>query len=184
MILLKITDEGPGKHRISPKCKSFVSMRKLTQWCWLELTWNNMHEIEHMHRKCASAFSDIILKMKQFFVFFCFISLSWEALILENIPKNEWKVHIFKSLYWFFGALEIPVRGCFSKDVMDVVLLSLLLSLNRLHTLFWCFHCWVWTSKCQLLQKVTSAKNNCCPEAYPALLQTCKMEDFALTVNG
>ena len=102
----------------------------------------------------------------------------------ENIPKNEWKVHMFKSLYWFFGALEIPVRGCFSKDVMDVVLLSLLLTLNRLHTLFWCFHCWVWTSKCQLLQKVTSAKNNCCQEAYPALLQTCKMEDFALTVNG
>ena len=24
---------------------------------------------------------------------------------------------------------------------------SLLLTLNRFHTFFWCFHCWLWTSK-------------------------------------
>ena len=27
---------------------------------------------------------------------------------------------------------------------------SLLLTLNRLHTLFWCFFCWLWTNKCRL----------------------------------
>ena len=27
------------------------------------------------------------------------------------------------------------------EDVMDVVLMSLLLILNRFHTLLWCFHC-------------------------------------------
>ena len=27
-------------------------------------------------------------------------------------------------------------------------LVSLLLTLNRFHTLFWCFHCWLWASKC------------------------------------
>ena len=27
---------------------------------------------------------------------------------------------------------------------------DLLLTLNRFHTLFWCFHYWSWTSKCQL----------------------------------
>ena len=27
---------------------------------------------------------------------------------------------------------------------------SSLLTLNRLHTLFWCFHSWLWTSKCWL----------------------------------
>ena len=32
----------------------------------------------------------------------------------------------------------------------DVVLVSLLLTLNRFHTLFWCVYCWLWTSKCQL----------------------------------
>ena len=28
--------------------------------------------------------------------------------------------------------------------------MSLLLTLNRFHQLFWCLHCWLWTSKCQL----------------------------------
>ena len=32
----------------------------------------------------------------------------------------------------------------------DVVLFSLLLTLNSFHTLFCFFHCWVWTSKCQV----------------------------------
>ena len=27
---------------------------------------------------------------------------------------------------------------------------SLYLTLNRFHTLFWCFYCWLWTSKCRL----------------------------------
>ena len=38
-------------------------------------------------------------------------------------------------------------------DVNDVVLVSLLLTLNRLlhfTPLFWCFHCWLWRSKCRL----------------------------------
>ena len=32
------------------------------------------------------------------------------------------------------------------------------ITLNRFHTLFWCFHCWLWTSKCRLgpSQKVSS----------------------------
>ena len=35
-----------------------------------------------------------------------------------------------------------------------------LLTLNRFHTLFWCFHCWLWTSKCPLGRSctVTSVK--------------------------
>ena len=28
--------------------------------------------------------------------------------------------------------------------------MTLLLTLNRFHPLFWCFHCWLWTSKCRL----------------------------------
>ena len=28
--------------------------------------------------------------------------------------------------------------------------MSLLLALNRFHTLFWCFSCWLWTSECKL----------------------------------
>ena len=36
------------------------------------------------------------------------------------------------------------------KEVTDVVLVSLFLTLNRFHTLLWCYHCWLWTNKCQL----------------------------------
>ena len=32
----------------------------------------------------------------------------------------------------------------------DVILVSLLLTMNRFHTLPWCFHCWLWASKFQL----------------------------------
>ena len=32
----------------------------------------------------------------------------------------------------------------------DAVLVSLLLTLNRFHTLFWFFHCWLWLNKCRL----------------------------------
>ena len=29
--------------------------------------------------------------------------------------------------------------------------MSLLLTLNRFQTLFWCFYCWLWASKCELI---------------------------------
>ena len=32
----------------------------------------------------------------------------------------------------------------------DIILVPLLLTLNRFHTLFWCFQCWIWTRKCRL----------------------------------
>ena len=35
-------------------------------------------------------------------------------------------------------------------NINDVLMVSLLWSLNRFQRLFWCFHCWLWTSKCQL----------------------------------
>ena len=31
---------------------------------------------------------------------------------------------------------------------IHVIMMSLLLTLNRFPTLFWCFHCWLWTKKC------------------------------------
>ena len=35
-------------------------------------------------------------------------------------------------------------------NVIDVVLLLLLLTLNKFHTLLWCFHCRLWTNKHRL----------------------------------
>ena len=39
---------------------------------------------------------------------------------------------------------------CFCVFFLNLLMLvSLLLTLNRLQTLFWCFHCWLWMSKCR-----------------------------------
>ena len=35
------------------------------------------------------------------------------------------------------------------KHQNDIVLVSLYLTLNRFHTLFWCFHCWLWANNYQ-----------------------------------
>ena len=40
------------------------------------------------------------------------------------------------------------------KEVIDVVQVSLLLTWNIFHTLFWSLHCWLWTSKCWLESKL------------------------------
>ena len=41
-------------------------------------------------------------------------------------------------------------QGKYQNNVNNVVLVSFLLTLNRFHTLFWCFDCWLWTSKYRL----------------------------------
>ena len=45
-------------------------------------------------------------------------------------------------------------------DVSDVVLVSLMLSLNSFHAFFWCFYCSLWTSKCLLGGKYQFKVNN------------------------
>ena len=49
-----------------------------------------------------------------------------------------------KIVIW--DILDIVALG----QTWDVILVSLLLTLNRLHTMFWYFHCWFWTSKWRL----------------------------------
>ena len=53
------------------------------------------------------------------------------------------------------------------QNVIDVVLVSLLLTLNKFHRFFWCFHCWIWTSKSRLGNNKT-------------FLQTLLSKNFAL----
>ena len=37
-----------------------------------------------------------------------------------------------------------------NKDIIDIVLISLLLNLNIMHLLLQCFYCWLWSVNCQL----------------------------------
>ena len=48
-------------------------------------------------------------------------------------PAN---IYLFKASISIF--IEIPVN--------DIILVYLLLTLNRFHTLFWCFYCWLWAN--------------------------------------
>ena len=45
---------------------------------------------------------------------------------------------------------RIPSKHLVVQTVMDIVPVSILFTLNRFNTLFWCFHYWLWTSECRL----------------------------------
>ena len=49
-----------------------------------------------------------------------------------------------KAMYEIYLKLTIKTKN----DINDVVVVFLLLTLNKFRTFLWCFHCWVWTSKC------------------------------------
>ena len=50
------------------------------------------------------------------------------------------------------------VNNINTNDVIDVVLVSLLLTLNIIHTSFQCFYCWLWAGKCLLNCSKATAK--------------------------
>ena len=54
--------------------------------------------------------------------------------------------------------LDMKVK--FVSLVNDIVLQSLLLALGRFHTLFWCFHCWLWLCKYQLARHAGCSEYN------------------------
>ena len=64
------------------------------------------------------------------------------------------------SRHLFFQSQHLKQQKCvkfvqslrkgYQNKVNHVILVYILLTLNRIHTLFWCFLCWFWTSKCRL----------------------------------
>ena len=57
----------------------------------------------------------------------------------RNLLGQLWKDQSYSKL-----TIKTP------KNVIGVVLVSLFWAVNIFRTLFWCFHCWLWTSKYQL----------------------------------
>ena len=87
----------------------------------------------------------------------------------RGIPYSSWKSFKLDNSMWSSRDLDHPSRHLLvqkqqwkhqnnvwnlfkvnNKDTRRLVLVSLLLSLNRIHTLFWCYHCWLWISNCRL----------------------------------
>ena len=50
-----------------------------------------------------------------------------------------------KAMRAICSKLAIKIPESYQKDVNGMVLMLLLLTLNRFHTLLSCFHCWLWT---------------------------------------
>ena len=64
----------------------------------------------------------------------------WQSRRYLLFQRQQWKHQ--KNVWNLFKVNK--------NDVNDALLASLLLTLNRFHTLRCYFHCWLWTSKCQL----------------------------------
>ena len=86
-------------------------------------------------------------------------SLSWRFYGTNKLPPEIIFKHFQATL--ICSKIIMETRGQCMKsvqsyrwrhqqDVVDVFLVSLLLFWNRFQTLFWCIHCWIWTSKCRL----------------------------------
>ena len=69
----------------------------------------------------------------------------WHSYFENILPTFQ----IFFSVDTYAWQLTFPVISFFLA-LVDVILMSLLLTLNRFHTLLCCFYCWLWTSKCRL----------------------------------
>ena len=65
-----------------------------------------------------------------------------------------WKILNIRINELSFKKIIFPVNVQFFKanKYKDFVLVFLLLTLSRMHTLFWCFRCWLWTIRtCRIL---------------------------------
>ena len=97
-------------------------------------------------------------------IFICFLSawvdmcewiLVWQTMISYELPTARscgipWKNTqplIVQSQQWKHQ------KNVNNIDTRTTLLVSLLLILNRFHTLLWCFNCWLWTCKYWLEMK-------------------------------
>ena len=63
-------------------------------------------------------------------------------------------IKILKRRWWFCSGVFIVnferISHIVSNEINDVALLSFQGTVRRLHSFFWCFNFWVWTSKCRM----------------------------------
>ena len=60
---------------------------------------------------------------------------------------QQWK---HRNSVWILLRVNNKDTRKTSVTLLLLLSMSLLLTLNIFHILFWCFHCWLWTSKCRL----------------------------------
>ena len=101
----------------------------------------------------------LLLTLNIFHTFFSVSIVDFEQVnvnwVGNTIQQNFGKLRLNGSDGWVFPSriYFIKVNNWNTKTMCEiwlkltVVLVSLFLTLSRFHTLFWCFLCWLWTSK-------------------------------------
>ena len=94
----------------------FVQFKKRKLYKWYQTLQRTAYEITKMYLMAAE---------KRYYVVFILFLLSWRLLVQSQQERCE----ICSKL-----TIKTPEQN-------DVILVSLLLTLNRFHKLFWCLHC-------------------------------------------
>ena len=79
------------------------------------------------------------------------LNIIWEAHEYSKII-SKWVTSLYAAAIYFFRVNSGNSRTMceISHDFIDVVPFSFLLTLSMFYTLFWCFQCWLGTSKYRL----------------------------------
>ena len=94
--------------------------------------------------------------------------LTW----VTNIPQEMTifcKIHFSEKqdgIYLFKLWNLFKVNNKDTRTTSMTLLLLLMPTLNRFHTLFWCIHCWLWTSKYRLKYKYFQVVARTSPNIY------------------
>ena len=98
---------------------------------------------------------------KKYQILIVFWLCEWKIVLIRLKPSAlHWKICVFLSTFWmaklktfpdFSGVLILLPSSIYLFKFNDFTLVSLLLlTLNIFRRFFWRFHCWIWTSKCQM----------------------------------
>ena len=93
----------------------------------------------------------LLLTLNIFYTFlYCFYCWLWTVkCLLGRTMFNIFHCWLWTN-YYDLHIFPLHFKGNFKIDVIDIVLVSWLLTLNIFLTFFQCLYCWIWTGKCLL----------------------------------
>ena len=108
--------------------------------CILLVCWHRYYDFLHF------PFMTVLLYINRIFrTYFD----TWDKQIVDDLlnclqKKVNNLIYSFPDLYKYFNKKKKKKFNKFSTPLFNAF------NCYQFHTLFWCFHCWLWTSKCQL----------------------------------
>ena len=112
--------------------------------CYIKVGWglgNTLWEITVVFT--LSSWNYVYYYFHHLFIANCFFLINSQSTLTV---KSWWR----RCWCMVSGVLGVDSQGI-RKMAVEVVLMSILLTLGVFHTLLWCLCCWIWTGKCQLV---------------------------------